>query len=282
MGSIFTLEKIMAYLYLSILCSVLIANLLHYYNNEKGNRIFIVFLGNYCLATLISFSQNHFSLRHLPLIDTTIAVVAGIFFLLNFLVYQKNIRNNKITLSVSAMRISLVIPTFLSFILFNDPANLLNAIGILLAVVAFYLLTKKQKLSQIAWLIGLFTITGITDFLMKLEKELGSVNDAQYLTLLFFVAFVATLSLCMFKKQSFRWYDFSFGIVLGIPNQLTSLFFMKSLDSVSAVIAYPLFSIAVVILSLGTDIFIWKSKVSKDKWLIYALLLFGILLLNIR
>ena len=104
-------EVNMISLVLSILCSVAIANLLTWFNRSSRNDIYYIFAGNYLVASLFSWSTNHIPLHQAGIQEYGLGIVAGLFFLINFLIYQKNIIRNGQSISVGMMRISLIIPT---------------------------------------------------------------------------------------------------------------------------------------------------------------------------
>ena len=98
----------------------MIGNLLILFNRDERADIFLIFLGNYCVASIFSLAvlERPFALMHK--FDLGLGMATGLLFLVNFLIYRRNIQLNGLSLSVSTMRVSLLIPTMISLIFFND------------------------------------------------------------------------------------------------------------------------------------------------------------------
>ncbi|MCF7920959.1 MAG: hypothetical protein K9N06_13725 [Candidatus Cloacimonetes bacterium] len=272
----------MAFLALSILCSVAIANLLTWFNKDKRIDIFYIFAGNYCVASLFSWSTNKIPVGEADFFDLGLGIVAGAFFLLNFLIYQHNIIKNGQSLAVGVMRVSLLIPTFLSILVFQERLLPVKYLGIIIIILSFAYLSFSGQVKSLFLALGLFLVTGITDSFMKLYDELGKAEPSLYIALLFTAALISTILLIIVRKRHFQMRSLAYGFLLGIPNQLTTKFFMESLTSVKAALAYPLLASGVVLLVITSDICFWKRKFNRRTLAAYAALIIGIMLLNIK
>ncbi|OQY38904.1 MAG: hypothetical protein B6226_02880 [Candidatus Cloacimonetes bacterium 4572_65] len=273
----------MLYLILAVISSVTIGHLLNFYKRrERKVPILQIFLGNYFVASLVSF-YFAYPLETKPnLLDLGLGFIFGTLFLVNFLIFQENIFKNGMSMSVSVMRLSLVIPVVLSIIFFNESLPIVNYIGVFIVIVAFVFMGKSGGVKSIWWILLLFFTTGVTESGMKLFDEIATSSNNQMLFYLFSFAFFVNLALIIYKKQSLKWKYIAEGLVLGIPNQLTSFFFLKGLITVEAAVAYPFVSSNVVLLGFITDKLIWKSKFSKSQYIVFGLILIGVILLNIR
>ncbi|MBN1949367.1 MAG: hypothetical protein JW784_06455 [Candidatus Cloacimonetes bacterium] len=266
---------------LSILCSALIGNLLILFKRDPRRDILLIFLGNYFLATIFSLATNEHSLSRIGSAELILGGLGGIFFLVNFLIYQKNITQNGLSLSAGMMRVSLIIPTFVSLVLFSEKIGSAAYLGIVTVLAAFIFLTNARSYQNFFWLVILFVITGVTDTILKLYDETGSQQPGLFMIILFAAAFSGNLILVFQKRRSFNLRYFIYGMILGIPNQMTTRFFLGALESVPAAVVYPLFAAGVVALCFLTDIFLWKKKYRiRERWGILMLII-GIILLNI-
>jgi len=272
----------MLFILLSILSSVIIANMLLILSRGKKIDIMMIFLGNYFLASIFSFLQVNPANFSPNLFDILFGVFTGICFLCNFIVYQRNIYTNGLSLSVGVMRVAVIIPTFLSVIFFADRISSFNLIGIMVIIIAFWTITEKNKIGQYIWLIVLFLISGITDSTLKVYAELGQADQAPFVFILFLAAFFSTLAWIIVTKRSFSLPYFLFGLLLGIPNQLSTRFFLQGLETVPAPVAYPLTASSIVLLSILSDIFIWRKMFTPKQRLALLLLIAGIVLINLR
>ncbi len=273
----------MHFLILSIIASVAIGNLLHMFKEKDSHlKILQVFLGNYLVASIVSFGMiKNFDYNIVPL-DISLGAVFGIMFLVNFIFYQSNIVRNGMAISISVMRISVVIPILISIIVFKESLPFLNYVGIFIVLIAFVMMGKSSTIRDKVWLFYLFAITGFTEIGMKLFHEIASAPDNQMLFYLFTSAFIVNLAILIHKKEKIQMKYLGAGLLLGIPNQLTSYFFLLGLSSVEAAIAYPFVSSNVVLLGFMSDKYLWKSKFSRYQYIIYGLILLGVILINVK
>lgn len=272
----------MGYLALSVLCSVLIANLLMLFLRRGGTQILPVFLGNYLVASLFSLASLSSLRVDLPAFDLALGALTGVFFLINFWVYQRSIVVNGLSLSVGVMRIAMIIPILLAVAVFRESLSLWNILGIGIGIAAFSLKGNPKELHNLLWLAGLFLISGLTDASLKVYKELGSGAEPVFVLVIFASAFVFTLAAILLGKIPLSAKSVLFGCILGIPNRLSTVFFLQGLDSVAAAIAYPLVAVSIVLLSIMSDILIWKKQAIRRDALLWGLLLLSLLLLNLK
>lgn len=272
----------MIYLALSVLCSVLIANALMVFGKRGKLSVLPIFLGNYFVASLFSYASLPAVLPRVMGFDFALGIVAGALFLGNFWVYQRSISFNGLSLSVGAMRIAMIIPVLLSVGLFQESISGYNQLGIVIGLLAFGLKTKLSELHNLLWIIGLFLVSGLTDSTLKIYKELGSGQEALFVYLIFTSAFVWTLLAIIIGKTKVPWQSILFGFALGIPNRLSTVFFLNGLDSVPASLAYPLVAVSVVLLSIVSDLVFWKKKAGLRDVILWALLIVSLLLLNLK
>lgn len=272
----------MWYLVLSVLCSVLIANLLMAFNRRTQRSVLPVFLGNYLVAGSVSFFDLPAGQGLPPAFDLALGMLAGALFLGNFWVYQRSIVVNGLSLSVGVMRVAMIIPVLLAVTVFRESVNLWNILGIVTGLAAFSLKADPAQLRNLLWILGLFLISGLTDASLKIYKELGSGAEAAFVLTIFASAFVFTLLAVVIGKIPLHPASLLFGCLLGLPNRYSTVFFLKGLDSVPAALAYPLVAVSIVILSIACDLALWKQRASRRDALLWALLVASLILLNLK
>jgi len=266
---------------LSILCSVVIANLLMYWGKRDRGGILPVFLGNYLFASVFSFIALPSGQGFPPILDICLGVAAGIAFLLNFWVYDRCIAHNGLSLSVGAMRIAMLVPILVSVLVFRDRIGLLNSIGIGLGMAAFALGADPRQLRKLLWIIALFLVSGLSETILKLYKELGAGMEPAFVFITFSSAFALTGCVILASRISVTLPAVLFGCALGIPNRLSTVFFLKGLDTVPAPIAYPLVAVGIVLLSIVSDLLIWKKAATRRDLILWSLLVASLILMNI-
>ncbi|MGE3063551.1 MAG: EamA family transporter [bacterium] len=269
----------MKYLFFSIFCSVAVANLLKLFSRDNKSSSLFIFLGNYLIASVIGFLFISKSSCHIHPSDILISGMSGLFFLSGFIYYMKNITVNGLSVSVSTFRMSLVLPIAGSMILFGEYLSLINYVGILLIFVAFLLLGSERRKYNLLLLAILFLIAGCTDFFPKLYTKFNNHNpNSFYLALNFSFAFAFNLILILFRRMKFSFDSFIRGMVLGIPNFFAAFFLMKSFDTISGTLAYPILSASTVILTMTTDYVFWKKRFSKKEYIIFSIIITGVVL----
>lgn len=269
-------------LLISVLFSLCIANLLKLYQLKSSINFLNIFLGNYFIATIFSIFQAKGFLGIILHWDILLAIINGILFLSAFYLFQKNIKENGISISVSAMRLALVIPTILSLIFFKEYLAFYKYLSIFVILLCIILLTNFRHRINAIYLFSLFCLSGMIDFSMKLFDVSGVNNSSSFLFILFLSAFISNLFIILVKRIRINRSDFVKGMVLGVPNQLTTVFFLKSLKTLPGTVAYPVHSSLIIIFSLLSDILIWKRKISIKQILIYGLLIISIGVMNIN
>ncbi len=271
----------MPYLVLSILCSIVIANYLKFLSHRKHASILAVFLGNYFVAAILSYFLSCTPVREVNRFDIIMGVVAGVFLIATFLIYQKSIDKCGLAISVSSMRASLMVPVMVSLIWFGESLAIWNYFGIILVLLAFVILGKRRNVSGLKWIIALFISMGLMDSFFKIYKVFAEHSAAVFLMIGYSMAFLVTLILILYYRQRIPWRSLLWGFLLGIPNQLTAWFFMKSLDTIPATIAYPLRASSIVLLCVAADILLWKLRIGMRQAIGYGIIVVGIVLLNI-
>ncbi len=269
-------------LLLSVIMSVAIANLLPLFKKDKTTNILHIFLGNYFLASIFSFIDKGSPLSDAGNFEMIIGSITGILFFATFLIYQYNISQNGVSLSVGAMRFSVVIPIVISLLVFNEPILLLNITGIILVLLAFTFLTDTKSFHSIFWLGLLFLFTGTIDSIMKLYEQYGLESTRPFMIYIFGSALIFNLFVVVFKKASFHFKSFCFGMILGIPNRLTTKYFLDALQEIPATTVYPMFAASVVVLGIFSDVLVWKKKFNYKQKIALLIMVIGIVLLYFR
>ncbi len=269
----------MIWLILSIVASVIIGNLLKFYSGKKI-EIYNVFLGNYLLASVFSLGINKFQIPQYNHSDFALSIFTGFLLIICFIIYRKNIHVNGLSVSVGFMRSALIVPIILSLLIFSETLTIPITIGIGLILFSFAALSNKKEVHNIIYLFLLFFFSGLTDFTFKIFSRTGTINESSFLFYSFFTAFIINIIFIRYRKLKFSFKSLLWGILLGFPNQLTAMFFIKSLDTVSTGVAYPMLGGSVVLLSVITDIIVWRTKIKRKSLLIYAFLLSGVILIN--
>lgn len=152
--------------------------------------------------------------------------------------------------------------------------------GIVLVRLAFSGTSDPRAFHNTSSTILLVDVSGFTDAATKIYKELASGDDAYFVYFIFTSAFVYTLLSLLVGRVRFGLSALLSGFALGVPNRFSTVFFLRGLDTVPAAIAYPLVAVLIVLLSIISDIVIWKKRIERSDLILWVLLIISLILLN--
>jgi len=237
---------------------------------------------NYTIAGVCSyfFLESDFSLNKALDSDWIYhAMIIGTLFIVVFNFYAYGIQKVGIVVTTVANKMSLIIPVCAALLLYPTVEGMteIKGIAFFLALAGIYLSsTKGGKLSfdkKYLWLIILvFVGQGISDsifndFAQKFPKEGGYL----FFMVLFFTASISGVLILSVKrlkaKIHFQLNSVFWGIIFGVPNFFSLVFFLKALGSMDSSIVFPLVSIGVVVSSSLIGIIIFKEKLSRSNWI---------------
>ena len=89
------------------------------------------------------------------------------------------------------------------------------------------------------------------------------------------------LVLVKHRKERLGIKELLYGAALGVPNFLSSLFLLRSLAKVPAVIAFPTYSVAVILVVTGAGILFFRETLSKKQIVCSILICIALALLNL-
>jgi drug/metabolite transporter (DMT)-like permease len=240
--------------------------------------------------------------QHLSPLLLGLGVVIGILFVCSYVLMVLSIRRLGVTIPISLMRLSAVLPTFGSILFFAEVPNPLQWGGIVLAFLALPLAsTEWLSLSNLVevlqngfgWGLLLFGVFGITNFIFKIQLEVAPLhNPYHFLAVLFPVAFfVSCFMLLRYKtfttqtgmepRADVTTYDeitpqssqriLLAGLILGTLNVFSNYFFMRSLQQFPGIVVYPVNGIGIILLSAITSLLLWQERLSKKNYVFIVL-----------
>ena len=129
-------------------------------------------------------------------------------------------------------------------------------------------------------LLILLLISGITDSMANIYDKAGasSLKD-HYLFYTFFAAFLIAGIFAV--QQRIRSLDWTFGVLIGIPNYFSARFLLMAVGEVPAVIVYPAYSVTAIVIITLVGVSVFREKLSKKKAFALGLILVSLVLLNL-
>ena len=253
---------------------------------------------NYFTAGILSiiFLPNTFEFDKINYSNTTIffvlAFIVGLLFVLTFNLYAHGAQKIGVTPSTIANKMSMIIPIIIGIVLLNEEVTFNKILGISLAFVAIFLSSigdRKYSLNKnhLIIIVLLFIGQGLADGILNWAQEfiLNGSNMNLFFAVTFLAAGFSGLLFLFFKlssqKVEIEPKSIIWGIVLGIPNYLTLLYFVKSLKSelFSSSEIFPIINIGVIIFCTILSIILFRERVSIYNWLGVILGVFSIFII---
>ena len=278
----------MIYLFLAILSSAGVTLVMRLSVHSIKNTITMLAAG-YLSCTLLSilhtkpiqadaFAQDSLS-------TILLGIIGGILLLAGFIALQVNTKINGVVLSGVFAKLGVIIPAFLSIVIFKEQPKPIQILGFFLTIIAIILMNSGKgpsKTTSISALLFLLLSNGLADSMAKFFDEFGNHNlEGFYFIFTFMVAFFLSCALAIMKKQHLAAADIYYGLLLGIPNYYSIRFLTKAVMSIPAFIAFPTYSVSTIILISTIGVLFFKEKLSLHQKYGFILILFALILLNI-
>lgn len=277
-------------LLLTIACSTSIALILKYSSVNKGNSILLL-ASNYFIAAVIAFilflADPNSGYSFTVLIW---GALLGLVFVFSFFSFTKSIDAAGAALSTLSSRISLFIPVAFSIIFFGEIPSSANIVGFIFTAITIYLFylslrrdtTKSLKPGDYFFLAAVMVGIGIADFSMKIFQQTRPDEEKQFfITTIFFFAFLYSFGIVLFKKIPLNKKTIASGGVLGIPNVFSSVFLIGALQSIVAILVYPIVNIGVILFTALLAYLFWKENITRLGMLSLVTGLISIVLLTL-
>ncbi len=277
------------YLVLAVISSMLVSVIMRVSEKHIRNNISML-ASNYlmciALAAVSTGTLNLFpvSWEGFPFC-VGLGLISGLFYVGSFMLLQWNTKVNGIVLSSMFMKLGVMVPTVMAIAVFHEVPRAAQVAGMAIALMAILLINLEKGGGKAASGIGLIFLLiggGATDAMSKIYEELGvSALKNHFLLYTFIIAFVLCVLACRQKKQGLTPVDLGFGLLIGIPNYCSALFLLLSLSSVPAMIAYPTYSVATIVLVTLVGVMAFRERLSRRQMAAMAMIFVALVLLNI-
>ena len=279
----------MIYLLLAILSSTCVSSFMRLSEKYISNKM-MMFVANYALCTIFSYlyidNSITYSLDYGFIAMLITGAITGILYLVSFMALKTNMQYNGVVLSSTFMRLGVLIPTAIAIIIFKEVPKFSQIIGFIIAILAIILINfDKEGIkegSKKTRLLGLLVLNGLGDSMANIFDKLGNPSYGDgYLIMTFLVALLLSIVLTLKDKQTINRYDILFGILVGVPNYYSARFLLLALNSMNAVIVYPVYSIATMIAITSVGVLCFKEKLNRQKLIALLMIMVALALLNI-
>lgn len=251
---------------------------------------------NYAVAFTIGFfsSEVNISLSEIPQQPWFFgALILGLLFVSVFNVMALTAQKNGLSVASVAGKMSVIVPVVFGVFMYNESVGFIKIIGILLALVAVYLTSMKENLSEqrpyLIYPILLFLGSGIIDTSIKYVETTYVQNGAVpiFSATIFIFAFFFGIMVFLYQKftknEAFRVKNIIGGIVLGIPNYYSIVFLLKALktDGLESSTLFTINNVSIVLLTTIFGLLLFKEKLLSKNWIGIAIAVVSIVLVSV-
>ena len=278
----------MIYLLLAIVSSTLVSVIMRLSTDRVRQNVAMLAMNSLmCTLLAVGYTGVGSLLPASSALGQTLGMgaVHGALYLAGFVLLQFNVRQNGVVLSATFMKLGLLVPMAVSILAFGEQPEVLQIVGFVLAVAAIVLINQNKEGGAVrsgGSLLLLLLCGGCGDVMAKVFEELGEAAlEQQFLLYTFVSALILCLALMLCKKQRPGVPEVLFGALIGIPNFFSAKFLLRALESVPAVIAYPTYSVATLLIITMTGVLLFREKLEKRQWCALGIILLALALLNL-
>jgi len=274
----------MLYLVLGFVSSAMVSIVMRLSEEKVRDNIGMLVM-NYLMCTLLALGDTTvWKLGPELHITAALGVVNGVIYLTSFVMLQRSVRKNGVVLSATFMKLGLLVSIVISVCLFREVPSLLQAAGFAIAVAAIILINYKKEAGGKfnMGLVWLLLCGGMADAMSKIYEEIGWAELApNFLFFTFATALPFCFLLMVLQGQRVGKWEAVYGLLIGIPNFFSSKFLLRALESVPAVVAYPVYSVAAILIVTLTGVALFRERLEKRQWAALGLILAALVLLNV-
>ena len=284
----------MLYLLLAIVSSTLITLFMRLGEGKIRNNM-AMFTVNYLICVVMS----RISMGNMDLFTNAegihvavgLGLFSGIMYLVSFVFMQWNMRKNGVVLTSTFTKLGVLVPTIMAIVVFREQPKLMQTLGIILAIAAIIIIHFDKENDGAAkavggsfkiWLLLQLLVSGFTDSLANIYDKAGSAALKDHYLFYTFLAALALAVIMTFKKKVkvSKW-DLIFGFIIGIPNYFSASFLLLALQSVPAIITYPVYSVGTIVAITVGSVVLFKEQISSRKRVALLIVMLALVLLNI-
>ena len=263
----------MIWLLYSIACSTIIF-LLFKWMDQKGVHTLTTIVINYAMAATFGWLQSGAGMPQAVLPPWWwSALTIGALFVGMFVLIAATAQRVGVSVATVANKMSLVIPVVAGVFLFGDALGALRIVGVLLALVAVFLVAHRPGSGPSGtrqwWLpVLLFVGSGFMDTLIKYTESylLPAGESAGFLAVCFAVALLCALGYSALQGGiRLSGSNVGYGIALGLVNYGSIWFFVQALtySGLATSVVFPVNNMAIVGASAVLAWLMFKERLSR-------------------
>ncbi|MDO5301883.1 MAG: hypothetical protein Q4E76_05245 [Tissierellia bacterium] len=258
------------------------------FSEKQGGNVYGVLTFNYLCGAIIGLIQVGFR----PLAPGEGLAMTAAMSLLNGALYvsalyfmTKSTLINGAALTSTFNRLGVVIPTLGSVLFFGEIPGTLQWLGLGLVLLSFVVLNGGEggqgRGNLNLLLILIFVLGGSTDLLSKFFTTYGNLaHENHYILYTFLAAGTMAVGLFLREGKPLRKKDVLLGLMVGIPNQLTSLLLLKAVPRLPAYFLFPAYAGGIILLVNLVGMALGERG-NRHQYLATAIIFVALILLNL-
>lgn len=219
------------------------------------------------------------------------ALGLGALFIILFNTLALTVQKNGLTLSTIAQKMSLLSPVLIALLYYNDVLTIPKTLGIVLAILAIFVLNSKKgdstfKIGSPLLLLITFLGSCLIDGMLFVihQEQIAENGDIGFVAGLFFSAGVIGLLFLIARmiqgKVNFSWKDLVGGITLGVPNFFSIYLIMVSLENFEdSSVVFPILNVGILAVAAILGYLVFSERFTRNKLigLVLAMIAIGLL-----
>lgn len=278
----------MLYLLLAIFSSSMISIVMRV-SSDRISANLSMLATNYLVCSLLGAAYAGFDLVVPEVagfsVTLWLGLLSGVLYLAGLVMFQTNTRRRGVVLSSVFMKLGLLVPMVMSVLVFKEMPTASQVAGFCIAVVAIVLINWKKGGAGGGFgldLIVMLLLSGGADAMAKIFDVFGPGSlSALYLFYTFATAFGLCVVLVVRKKERPGFRELLYGTLVGVPNFFSAKFLLGALTRLPAVVVYPSFSVATMLIVTLTGVAVFREKLSGRQWIALGGIIAALILLNI-
>ncbi|MEE2618927.1 MAG: EamA family transporter [Candidatus Poribacteria bacterium] len=226
---------------------------------------------------------------------TGLGITNGITYALGFFLWKATVQVSGVVVTTAILRLSMVIPITFAILIWHEIPSAWQILGIFLTCTALPLLSTNDPVEVIpsnisitgglgAIVISLtFVNAGVGRLLMKIFNETCPVDEKPfYLFFLFGVTTFVFTIVCIYQKIIPTRWEYVFGILVGVSNFFQSVTFLVALDSIDALIVFPVSAASSVLFTTLVGVVVLKEKLRTKSIIGIILAVIALIFVNLK
>ena len=223
-----------------------------------------------------------------------LSILTGFWFIFTYLLMTASTQRSGVTITSLSSKLSVVLPTLAGVVLFNERLNFVATMGIVLALVALFLVVgggKRDAINRVSTNrllpILIFFGTGTGDILMKLTEQRNHGDNMSFMiAFIYFIAMLFGILIVAYDlirdKSKWQWKNAIGGIGLGVINFFSTFCVYHAMRCFDNVVLFPIYNIGVVSLTALTGWLLFKEKLTWKNYLGLAIAIIAVILITLK